>query len=223
MSYIIEFGDYQDQKIILYHPELTSAYLETGKIASKVQTRRRKMADFNLDSIDDIDMNYDFGFTTVDETEVQQFEKEVGDAVAKATKDETGALESKLDNIKSSIQMLVSQRNEDRDEFEKEISDAISKVTPQDTDALKATIDNINASIQTLVSYRDEDKNELKNKGEAMNETYKSQMKNLEKLILPLLYNLLKNPGDEYIKWPNRTGIVQAQINKIVDITRAVP
>ena len=181
------------------------------------------MADFNLDSIDDIDMNYDFGFTTVDETEVQQFEKEVGDAVAKATKDETGALESKLDNIKTSIQMMVSQRNEDRDEFEKEISDAISKVTTQDTDALKITIDNIEASIQTLVSYRDEDKNELKNKGEAMNETYKSQMKNLERLILPLLYNLLKNPGDEYIKWPNRTGIVQAQINKIVAITRAVP
>ena len=47
-------------------------------------------------------------------------------------------------------------------------------------------------------------------------------MKNLEKLILPLLYNLLKNPSDEYIKWPNRTNVVQAQINKIVAITRAV-
>ena len=224
------------------------------------------MADFNLDSIDDIDMNYDFGFTTVDETEVQQFEKEVSDAVAKATKDETGALESKLDNIKSSIQMLISSRDEDRDGFEKEISDAVAKITPQweanldnikasiqtlvsyrdedrviytdgfekeisdavaktmtqDTDALKAKIDNIEASIQALISYRDEDKNELKNKGEAMNETYKNQMKNLEKLILPLLYNLLKNPSDEYIKWPNRTNVVQAQINKIVAITRAV-
>ena len=30
------------------------------------------MADFDLDSIDDIDMNYDFGFTTVDEDEVQE-------------------------------------------------------------------------------------------------------------------------------------------------------
>ena len=191
------------------------------------------MADFNLDSIDDMDMNYDFGFTTVDETEVQQFEKEVSDAVAKATSHETGAIdeaiqkwEANLDNIKTSIQTLVSYRDEDRviytDEFEKEISDAVAKITTQDTDALKVKIDNIDASIQALVSYRDEDKNELKIKGEAMNETYKSQMKNLERLILPLLYNLMKNPGDEYIKWPNRTDIVQAQINKIVAITRAV-
>ena len=47
-------------------------------------------------------------------------------------------------------------------------------------------------------------------------------MKKLEKLVLPLLYNLMKNPENEYIKWPNRTTIVQKQINKIVAITRGV-
>jgi hypothetical protein len=45
-------------------------------------------------------------------------------------------------------------------------------------------------------------------------------MKKLEKLILPLLHNLMKNPENEYIKWPGRTAIVQKQINKIVAITR---
>ena len=49
--------------------------------------------DFDLSSIDDIDMNYDFGFTTVDEDEVQEFETAVQEKVAKATQQETGMLE----------------------------------------------------------------------------------------------------------------------------------
>ena len=49
---------------------------------------------------------------------------------------------------------------------------------------------------------------------------YKGQMKKVEKLVLPLLYNLMKNPENEYIKWPGRTTIIQKQINKIVAITR---
>ena len=53
--------------------------------------------DFDLDSIDDVDMNYDFGFTTVDEDEVQEFETAVQAKVAKATQQETGALEGKID------------------------------------------------------------------------------------------------------------------------------
>ena len=55
-----------------------------------------------------------------------------------------------------------------------------------------------------------------------MEEVYKGQMKKVEKLILPLLHNLMKNPENEYIKWPNRTNVVQGQINKIVAITRGV-
>ena len=55
-----------------------------------------------------------------------------------------------------------------------------------------------------------------------LEDVYKDQMKKLEKLVLPLLYNLMKNPENEYIKWPNRTTIVQKQINKIVAITRGV-
>lgn len=42
----------------------------------------------------------------------------------------------------------------------------------------------------------------------------------VEELILPLLYNLKKNPEREYIHWPNRTPIIDAQIEKITAITR---
>ena len=130
--------------------------------------------DFDLDSIDDIDMNYDFGFTTVDEDEVQEFETAVQEKVAKATQQETGALESKMDK-------LLKLREDD-------------------------------ASYQVLFEKR---KAELET-------IYKDQMKKVERLILPLLHNLMKNPENEYIKWPGRTEIVQKQINKIVAITRVV-
>ena len=55
------------------------------------------MADFDLDSIDDMDFNMDFGFTTVDEDEVQEFETAVQEKVAKAVGHESGALEGKID------------------------------------------------------------------------------------------------------------------------------
>ena len=130
--------------------------------------------DFDLSSIDDIDMNYDFGFTTVDEDEVQEFETAVQEKVAKATQQETGALESKMDK-------LLKLREDD-------------------------------SSYQVLFEKR---KAELET-------IYKDQMKKVERLILPLLHNLMKNPENEYIKWPGRTEIVQKQINKIVAITRGV-
>ena len=130
--------------------------------------------DFDLNSIDDIDMNYDFGFTTVDEDEVQEFETAVQERVAKAAGHETGALEAKMDK-------LLKLREDD-------------------------------SSYQVLFEKR---KAELET-------IYKDQMRKVERLILPLLHNLMKNPENEYIKWPGRTTIVQKQINKIVAITRGV-
>lgn len=47
-----------------------------------------------------------------------------------------------------------------------------------------------------------------------------SKLKDVENLILPLLYNLQKNPSQEYIKWPNRVAIIDDQIEKITAITR---
>jgi len=52
-------------------------------------------------------------------------------------------------------------------------------------------------------------------------EVYKAKLKEVEGLILPLLYNLMKNPEKVYIKWENRTEIIQKQINKILAVTRS--
>jgi len=48
----------------------------------------------------------------------------------------------------------------------------------------------------------------------------RSKLKEVENMILPLLYNLQKNPAKEYIHWPNRTDIIQKQIDKILEVTR---
>lgn len=47
-----------------------------------------------------------------------------------------------------------------------------------------------------------------------------TKLKQVEDLILPLLYNLQKNPEKDYIHWPGRTAIIDKQIEKIKAVTR---
>jgi len=49
----------------------------------------------------------------------------------------------------------------------------------------------------------------------------KAKLTALEKMILPLLVNLMKNPEKDTIKWPGRAPIIEKQIEKILAITRA--
>lgn len=51
--------------------------------------------------------------------------------------------------------------------------------------------------------------------------TTQQKLQTVEKLILPLLVNLMKNPEKEYIHWPNRVSMIEKQIEKILAITRA--
>jgi glutaredoxin 2 len=55
---------------------------------------------------------------------------------------------------------------------------------------------------------------------DAIQTAYKKQMQVLEKLIIPVLNNLMKNPEAETIKWPNRVSAIKNQITKITAITR---
>ena len=47
----------------------------------------------------------------------------------------------------------------------------------------------------------------------------KERFTDIEKLILPFLYNLMKS-DEPYIHWPNRAPIIKAQIEKLLKITR---
>jgi hypothetical protein len=48
-----------------------------------------------------------------------------------------------------------------------------------------------------------------------------NKLNEVEELILPLLNNLMKNKDKEYIYWPNREAIINQQIERITNITRA--
>ena len=50
-------------------------------------------------------------------------------------------------------------------------------------------------------------------------EETKERFKEIEKIILPFLYNLSKSE-EPYIHWPNRGPIIKAQIDKILKLTR---
>ena len=49
---------------------------------------------------------------------------------------------------------------------------------------------------------------------------YQLKMKEVEKLIIPFLSQMLKTADKEYIYWPNRKPVIEAQIEKILKITR---
>jgi len=63
---------------------------------------------------------------------------------------------------------------------------------------------------------------EIEERKKDLNFKYKSRMLAVEKLIIPLIENLQKD-GEikEYIKWPNRTAILEAQKTKILQVTRS--
>ena len=46
-----------------------------------------------------------------------------------------------------------------------------------------------------------------------------ARFKDIEKLILPFLYNLMKS-DEPYIHWPNRGPIIKAQVEKLMKLTR---
>lgn len=50
--------------------------------------------------------------------------------------------------------------------------------------------------------------------------SYKARLAQVEKLVLPFLTNLTKDPEKVMIKWPNRKEVVEKQIAKLLKITR---
>ena len=54
---------------------------------------------------------------------------------------------------------------------------------------------------------------------EITDESISQRFKDLEKIVLPFLYNLSKS-DEPYIHWPNRGPIIKAQIEKILKLTR---
>jgi len=103
------------------------------------------------------------------------------------------------------------------EEFETQVKSRVAvEGTTVDTSALENKIDTSIKLIDQLVEMRKGDETQI----DILKKEHKEDMLKVEKMIMPLLYNLMKNPQDIYIKWPNRKEIIQKQISKIVSVTR---
>ena len=84
----------------------------------------------------------------------------------------------------------------------------ISKVK-SDVSSIKSMMNEI----MQIVNERESISQEITDEG------VKTRFKDIEKIILPFLYNLSKS-DEPYIHWPNRGPIIKAQIEKILKLTR---
>jgi len=76
-----------------------------------------------------------------------------------------------------------------------------------------STIKSMMNEIMEIVNERDSVSKEV------ADATTIQRFKDIEKVILPFLYNLSKS-DEPYIHWPNRGPIIKAQIEKIIKLTR---
>ena len=92
--------------------------------------------------------------------------------------------------------------------------------TIQSNDDVLERLDSLSADIK-LILEKTIDKTSFDSQLESVK--VKELLGRLEKVeicIGPLLKKLLENPEKEYIHWPHRKGIIQAQIDKILGYTR---
>ena len=110
------------------------------------------------------------------------------------------------------------------DEYEAEQKitvDREKEVVTTATATIQPELDKIESKISSLTDSMRVMQDDLLDRKEELNDKWGARMNEVEELILPLLKNLAKD-GDkkEYIRWPGRTDILNAQIDKIIAVTR---
>lgn len=92
------------------------------------------------------------------------------------------------------------------------INDNVLRIE-QKVDALVTAMNNLSTKMMNL----DDEFDVIKTTTE---DQVKSRLTHVEKLIMPLLVNLLKTSDKDYIHWPNRKEKIQSQIDKLLQLTR---
>ena len=90
----------------------------------------------------------------------------------------------------------------------------------QDVEGINDNIIRIEQKIDALIRKMSDYDDEFNMVREQTEGEVKSKLVEVEKLIMPLLVNLLKTSDKDYIHWPNRKEKVQSQIDRLLAITR---
>ena len=151
------------------------------------------MADF--DFLDGFDADGDWGFTSVKEKPSEEQSKQTETVVKQTAEGTAKAVSSDIVNrLESKLDKVVSLINSTKS--------AVNEKNQTELDIAKKQMD-------------DEYDLRKDNLGKEMKEKFSK----LEKLIIPLLIKLAKSP-EAYIHWPNRAQVIEAQVKKIIAITR---
>ena len=81
---------------------------------------------------------------------------------------------------------------------------------------IKSDVSDIKSSMNEIMQIVAEKDSITK---EVENADTKKRFKEIEKIMLPFLYNLSKS-NEPYIHWPNRGPIIKGQIDKLMKLTR---
>ena len=154
------------------------------------------MADF--DFLDGFDADGDWGFTGVSSKPSDQTvsDTKATEAVVKQTSESVG---------KAVSGEIISRLETKLDKILKEVSTASGKID-----------DKHEVELEIAKSQMDDEYDLRKDN---LGKIQKDKFTQLEKLIIPLLVKLAKSP-EAYIHWPNRAEVIEAQLKKIVAITR---
>ena len=151
------------------------------------------MADF--DFLEGFDMDGDWGFTSVKEKPSEEQSKQTETVVKQTAEGTAKAVSSDIVNrLESKLDKVLSSIN-----------------------ATKTAVNEKNQTELDIAKKQMDDEYDLRK--DNLNKESAEKFKQLEKLIIPLLVKLAKSP-EAYIHWPNRAEVIEAQLKKIVAITR---
>ena len=151
------------------------------------------MADF--DFLDGFDGGGDWGFTSVSSKPAETSKKET-ETVVKQTAEGTA---------KAVSGEVISRLEGKLDKLTRLVGDT------------KETLVAKNETELEIAKKQMDDEYDLRK--DNLGKEQKKKFSDLEKLIIPLLIKLAKSP-EAYIHWPNRAEVIEAQVKKIIAITR---
>ena len=151
------------------------------------------MADF--DFLEGFDMDGDWGFTSVKEKPSEEQSKQTETVVKQTAEGTAKAVSSDIVNrLESKLDKVLTSIN-----------------------ATKTAVNEKNQTELDIAKKQMDDEYDLRK--DNLGKEQKVKFAQLEKLIIPLLIKLAKSP-EAYIHWPNRAQVIEAQVKKIIAITR---
>ena len=124
------------------------------------------------------------------------------------------------DELKTKTGEDASIGKEVADQLKAVAASSAGQANSAQIEALDSKVDLLQKLISNALGELDDHKDNLVAIDTKKELDYKDRLIECEKLILPLLQNLMKHEDKEYIYWPNRKAIISSQIERLQKITR---